>query len=462
MSAGKAYRGTLLHTPTRGAVEMLRDALVVVAADGHIEAVHAAGSAAHASAAAHFAVRGDLVTLGAGQLLLPGLVDLHVHAPQWPQLGKALDRPLEEWLQAYTFPLEARYADVAFADAQYPALVDALLANGTTTALYYGTIHLPATQRLAEICLQRGQRALVGRVAMDNPDQCPDFYRDVSARQALAETRQFIDYVRALAGNGGISSTGGRIPPLVQPVITPRFIPSCTDELLYGLGALAQELRCHVQTHCSESDWEHDHVRERCGVSDTRALERYGLLSRHTILAHGNFVSYDDTQALLASGSGIAHCPLSNVFFSDAVLPVRQLLARGVHVGLGTDISGGASASIFENARQAVIAARYLEAGVDPQLPRGERRGVESRIDALTAFWLATAGGGVALDLPIGILRPGYAFDAIVIDPLAAGSNLRLEAQDDAADLLQKIIYHAARANVRTVWVAGRLVSGGP
>ena len=121
------------------------------------------------------------------------MIDLHVHAPQWPQLGLALDRPLEEWLQACTFPLEARYADPAFAQSVYESLVDALLANGTTTALYYATIHLPATQRLADICLQRGQRALIGRVAMDDTGQCPQYYRDASAAQGIADTRRFID-----------------------------------------------------------------------------------------------------------------------------------------------------------------------------------------------------------------------------------------------------------------------------
>lgn len=461
MSGSRAWRGTLLHTPVRGECELLRDALVVVDADGVIAAVHPASELQSQAIAADFESRGALFALSESQYLLPGMVDLHVHAPQWPQLGKALDRPLEEWLQVHTFPLEARYADLAFAEAQYTALVEALLANGTTTALYYGTIHLPATMRLAEICLQLGQRALVGRVAMDNEDQCPDFYRDPSAQQALVETRQFIGHVRGLRGNADMTTAAGvRVPARIQPVITPRFIPSCTDELLFGLGALAQELHCHVQTHCSESDWEHDHVRTRCGISDTRALERYGLLSRHTILAHGNFVDYDDTVALLDHGSGIAHCPLSNVFFSDAVLPVRHLLARGVHVGLGTDISGGASPSIFENARQAVIASRYLEAGVDPEVPRTERRREDSRIDALTAFWLATAGGGIALDLPVGILAPGYQFDAIVVDAAATGSNLYISRGDSATDILQKVIHHAGRANIREVWVAGRNVQG--
>ncbi len=450
----RAFRGTLLHTPVRGRLEMLRDAVIIVAYDGQIRAVHPAGSADHGAAVARYGASGQLITLHEHQYLLPGMVDLHVHAPQWPQLGTALDLPLEEWLQKYTFPLEARYADVGFAQSVYESLVDGLLANGTTCALYYGTLHLPATQRLADICVRRGQRALIGRVAMDHADQCPDFYRDPSAQLAIAETREFIDYVRALPDNAPLH----RAAALVLPVVTPRFIPSCSDELLLGLGELARQTGCHVQTHCSESDWEHLYVLDRCGVSDTRALERYGLLSRRTILAHGNFVGDEDVTVLLQHGAGLAHCPLSNAYFSDAVLPVRHLLERGMHVGLGTDISGGASPSVIDNARQAVISSRCLESGVDPALPRSRRRREASRIDVPTAFWLATAGGGIALDLPIGIFRPGYQFDAVLLDAAVAGSNLRLDGSDTAAVILEKIVYHAARTNIREVWVGNRQV----
>ena len=159
---------------------------------------------------------------------------------------------------------------------------------------------------------------------------------------------------------------------------------------------------------------------------------------------------------IVRAGAGIAHCPLSNMYFSDAVFPVRRLLEQGVHVGLGTDIAGGASPSILENARQAVNASRLLESGVDPTQNREQRRWESSRIDALTAFWLATAGGGVALDLPIGMFRPGYQFDALVIDANAPGGNLRLAPDDTAQAVLQKIVYGAARVNVSETWVAGR------
>jgi guanine deaminase len=445
----RAFLGNALHAPTRGRIEFLPAVLIEVSGAGEIQALYRQDSPRAAVVAARHRERGTLVTLEKGQYLLPGLVDLHVHAPQWPQLGLALDLPLEEWLQAYTFPLEARYQDLAYARSTYESLVDGLLANGTTTAMYFGTIHLAATQALADICLARLQRALIGRVAMDDPAQCPAFYRDASALVAEAETRAFIGYVRSMPGN----ESG-----LILPVITPRFIPSCTDELLTGLGRLARETGCHVQTHCSESDWAHDFVLARHGVTDTTALGRFGLLTRRTVLAHGNFIDGPDVTTILEAGAGIAHCPLSNVYFSDAVFPLRRMLEQGVHVGLGTDISGGASPSILENVRHAVFASRSLESGVDPRLPRASRRSPGSRIDAATAFWLATAGGGIALDLPIGMFREGYQFDAIVLEGQAPHSNLRLAESTTPEDLLQKIVYHATRVDISEVWVANRRV----
>jgi guanine deaminase len=445
----RAFLAHALHAPSRGQIEYLPDALIVAGAGGRIEAIHAAASDEAAALAARHRAAGTLVTFPPGHYLLPGFVDLHVHAPQWPQLGLALDLPLEDWLQTCTFPLEARYADLSYAETAYESLVDSLLANGTTTALYFASIHLAATQKLADICLRRSQRALIGRVAMDNPEQCPDFYRDPSAAAAEADTRAFIHYVRTLHGNAD---------GLILPVITPRFIPSCTDDLLSRLGELVGETGCHVQTHCSESDWAHAFVLARYGITDTQALARFGLLSRRTILAHGNFIGDSDVATILAHGCGIAHCPLSNVYFSDAVFPLRRMLERGVHVGLGTDIAGGASPSILENARHAVIQSRSLESGVDPTVSRAQRRSPDSRIDASTAFWLATAGGGQALDLAVGLFRVGYQFDAVVIDANARGGNLRLDAGAAPDEILQKIVYHGARANVRETWVANRLV----
>lgn len=435
---GRSIRGSFVHAPVRGEVEVLADAVISVGDDGTITSV---GRAAHG-------VPEGTIELPAGKLVLPGFVDLHIHAPQYPQLGLALDEPLEVWLGKYTFPLEAKYADLDFARERYGTLVADLLASGTTTALYFATVHRQATELLAEICLRQGQRALVGKVVMDDPRSCPDYYRDASAALAVAETRSVINYIRAMPGNDR-----------VLPVVTPRFIPSCTDEALAGLGALAQECGCHVQTHCSESDWAHGHALERYGKTDTAALEGFRLLGRKTVLAHSVFLTDDDMATIREAGAGVAHCALSNMYFGNAVFPLRHALEKGVHVGLGTDVSGGPSGSMLEACRATAQASRMLEDGVDSKDSR-ETRGVpHSRIDMLTAFHLATAGGGVALDLPIGIFRPGYHFDALIVDPAVEAGTIRLFGAEPA-ERIEQILYTASRPNIAATFVGGDQVSG--
>ncbi|RYH05015.1 MAG: guanine deaminase, partial [Alphaproteobacteria bacterium] len=223
--AGAGIIGTFFHAPTRDKLEVLENVLIRVDEHGTITDIHPAGDSMRTLVEAELGDR--LHRLPDGHYGLPGLVDLHIHAPQYPQLGLALDEPLEVWLQKYTFPLEARYADLDFAREHYSVLVEDLLATGTTTALYFATQHEAATKLLADICIEKGQRALVGKVVMDDPAACPDYYRDDSAASAVTETRAVIDHIRSHPDNGA-----GR----VLPVITPRFIPSCTDEALTGLG----------------------------------------------------------------------------------------------------------------------------------------------------------------------------------------------------------------------------------
>ena len=449
---GKTVSGTFVHAPTPEAVEILADALVTVDAAGTIAAVVAADDPGHGRARSEAAAAGRLVTMPPGAMVLPGFVDLHIHAPQYPQLGKALDVPLEVWLQRHTFPLEARYADTGFARRIYPALVADLLDNGTTTAVYFATIHEAATKLLVDACLAGGQRAFVGKVAMDNPEECPPFYRDASVEAGLAGTRGVIDYVRTHPDNRA---------GLVEPVVTPRFVPSCTDPMLEGLGALARECGCAVQTHCSESDWQHGHALSRFGRRDAEVLDGFGLLTRRTVLAHGNFLDAGDMDRIRARGSGVAHCPLSNVYFSNAVFPLRAALDKGVRVGLGTDIAGGPSASLFDGCRMAVAASRMLEEGVDAGQGPETRRRPGTRIDFRAALHLATAGGAAVLDVPAGRFAPGCHFDAMLVDPAAPGSTVRVHDDlDTAEDIVQKIVFSASRPNIRDVWVAGRRCGG--
>ncbi len=384
-------------------------------------------------------------TLDHDSVLVPGFIDLHIHAPQWPQLGTGYDLPLHEWLFEHTFPLEAMFEDLDFAHSVWGSMVPTLLAHGTTTAVYYGSTHVDATTALAQACIDHGQRAWVGRVAMDHPEGTPDYYRDKSPSEGIAASRTSIEQIVAL--NDPLA--------LVRPIITPRFIPACTDELLSGLGALAQETGHLVQTHCSENDWEHNHVLDRHEQSDTHSLDGFGLLRAGTVLAHGCMLSDDDFGIIADRGSGVAHCPLSNVYFGDAVFPTRRALAHNVNVGLGTDIAGGPSASLLAQAAHAVNSSRQLEHGVDQTSPAGDRGVAESRIDVIAAFYLATMGGAEVLGEPLGLIEVGRRFDAVAISMSGVD---RWPGGDTAEQRFEKLVRTAGPKDISSVWVDGIVV----
>jgi guanine deaminase len=439
---------TVMQTPAPDQLEVVRDAVIAVDDAGAITEVEAASSTAGARLLASDA---EHLATPPGTVLIPGLVDLHVHAPQWPQLGTGLDLPLERWLLEYTFPLEARYTDLAFARPVWTDLVDGLLRHGTTTATYFATVDVAATTALAEAASKAGQRAFVGRVAMDHPEGTPEWYRDPSAAAGVGASARSIDEIEAIdAGRG-----------LVRPIITPRFTPACTDDLLRGLGELAAATGTLVQTHSSESDWAHGHALARFGTTDTAALDAFGLLRRGTVLAHANHVTHDDADRIRDRGAGIAHCPLSNAYFANAVLPVRRLVGRGVGIGLGTDVSGGASPSLLGQAQDAVTMSRLLTDGIDRGKAPADRGVPGSAIDATFAFWLATLGGASVLGAPVGLLAPGRRFDAVLVDTLSRRGSLRVwPGLDTPERVFEKLVRLAGPSDITGVWVDGRRVAG--
>jgi guanine deaminase len=237
---------------------------------------------------------------------------------------------------------------------------------------------------------------------------------------------------------------------MLAAVVTPRFIPACTDAALEGLGALARETGARVQTHAAESDWEVAHVRERTGLSDAAALDRFGLLGPRSVLAHGVFLDDADLGLVARRGAAVAHCALSNAYFAGAVFPLRAALEKGVRVGLGTDVSGGPDAAM----RMTVAASRMLASGVDPDRPAAERGRPGAAVDWREAFHLATAGGAAALDLPVGAFRPGLRFDAVAVRDAAAvaGGPAALAAPEAR---LARLLHGAGREDIRAVYTDG-------
>lgn len=446
----QVFQGTAFSSKSPKEIHILKDYLFCIHADGVIAKIVSPEDSGYQPLLDHYQGKPNFHRLADGQYFLPGFIDLHVHAPQWAQSGTALDIPLYDWLNTYTFPLESKFSDLDFAKKIYDDVVSTLLANGTTTALYFATVHKEASLLLAEICAGKGQRGLVGKVVMDDPGQNPEFYRDADTHTALVDTEEFIIAVQELAK----STKQG-----VYPVVTPRFIPSCTDEALKGLGDLAAKYDAYVQSHCSESDWAHGYVQDRFQKNDAFALNDFGLLRDKSVMAHCNFLDDHDADLFAETGTAIAHCPISNAYFANSVIPIAHLHSKNVEIGLGSDISGGFSPSLYDNIRQAVISSRMLEDGVNTSLPASERGVPGSRITIHEAFYLATAGGGESLSLPIGRIEENYAWDVQVVDTKLPSAKLPIFNEDENLDdVFQKIMYLVRPEHIREVWVQGERV----
>ncbi|WP_039043584.1 guanine deaminase [Sporosarcina sp. ZBG7A] len=446
----KVFLATAFTSNSQKEVEVLKDCLFCIDEHGMIERIVRPEQSDYEKVLNEYIHTDVFQKIDDGSYLLPGFIDLHIHASQWAQAGTALDIPLHDWLSTYTFPSEAKFADLDYAKLVYEDVVSTLLANGTTTALYFATVHKEASVLLADICAKRGQRGLVGKVVMDLVQECPEFYRDSSTQTALQDTEEFILEVKKIAET---TKQG------VYPVVTPRFIPTCTNEVLEGLGALAAKYDTHIQSHCSESDWAHQHVQQRFGKNDAQALNDFGLLQDKSVMAHSNFLSDDDAKLFAETGSAIAHCPVSNAYFANSVIPIAKFARMGVDIGLGSDISGGFSPSLYDNSRQAVMSSRMLEDGVNPNVPADERGVEDSRITIAEAFYFVTAGGGASLSLPIGRLEEGYAWDVQRVDPTISTAKLPLfDPNEPLIDIFQKMMYLVRPENIRDVWVQGELV----
>lgn len=398
------------------------------------------------------------------KFFFPGFVDTHIHASQYPNAGIFGKSTLLDWLNTYTFPLEASLGkDLARAKRVYGRCVRKTLSHGTTTATYFATIDVAATNLLTDLCVGLGQRALVGRVCMDLESMCPQWYRDESAEQSVSRTEEVIAHIQHVDPKG----------TLVRPVITPRFAPSCTAASMKGLADLAKSHSLPVQTHISENPGECDLVGELFpaessnGKGYTGVYDAFGLLTDRTILAHGIHLSESEARVIRERGSKISHCPCSNSSITSGTARVRWLLEQGIDVGLGTDMSGGYSPSILEAARQASLVSRHVAMGLDGEAKEKAKLSVEE------VLYLATKGGAkvVGLEGQIGGFEVGMEFDAQLIGLGGIDEEGRVDEEDEEEDgdvdvfgweswedLVAKWLFNGDDRNTKKVWVRGRLV----
>ncbi len=402
----KVIQGSYYSAVSSNKVAFHENSLVCLNDEGQIEKIVQQDDSSYQTVLDQAKADNILWTLADDQYLLPGFIDTHVHAPQWPNISQALNSFEEDWFFNYTFPLEAKFSDAEFAHKVYDNLVQTLIDNGTTTVLYFGSLDNAGNVELVKSCQKFHQRGLIGKVVMDNPDECPDYYHDESTESALADTESFIQTVDKMNAGQFIK---------MQAVITPRYLTSCTLEGMRGLGQLAKKYDLLIQSHCSENNTEDAYALDNYNKRDSEMLDETGLLTDKAIMAHGTLLNDFDLNLFQERGTAISHCPVSNGFHGTAVLPVKKALEKDINVGLGTDICGGYEPSIYQTLRQAAMASAMLSDGVDNSI-EADKRGVgDARITADTAFYLATAGGAKTLHLNTGVIEEGAFADLQVV-----------------------------------------------
>ena len=330
-----------------------------------------------------------------GKLIMPGMVDLHIHAPQYAYRGLGMDMELLSWLDHYAFPEETKYRDLRYAEKAYDIFADAVKRSATTRMAVFGTLHREATELLMDKMEQTGIVSCVGKLNMDR--NSPDTLREGSARESVAETERFLN------------DTIGRYHN-TYPIVTPRFVPSCTDECMEGIGKLSEQYGVCVQSHLSENPGEIAWVRELC--PDTafygEAYNRFGLFGKpqKAIMAHCVYSSDEEIALMKENGVFIAHCPASNMNVASGIAPIRKYLDLGLRVGLGSDVAGGQTESLFTAMTEALQVSKLYWRIVDNSC---------QPLSVDEAFYMATKGGGEFFG-KVGAFEEGFEFDAIVID----------------------------------------------
>ena len=369
-------------------------------------------------------------------LIFPGLVDMHLHAPQFAFRGTGMDLELLDWLQSYTFPEESKYADLEYAAKAYGMLADQLSKSATTRAVIFATVHRDATLLLMDLMEKSGLVSYVGKVNMDR--DAPESLQEKSSDASAFDTFGFVN----AAAKRGYKKT--------FPILTPRFIPSCSDALLTELSEVRRAYDLPVQSHLSESPGEVELVKGLMPDAEFYGdgYDRYGLFGgeARTVMAHCIYSTDAEVERIRKNGVWIAHCPNSNMNLSSGIAPIRKYMNLDLRVGLGSDVAGGQTESMFRAVCDAIQVSkmfwRYLDQDAAP-------------LTFSESLYLATKGGGSFFG-KVGSFEDGYEFDAVVLDD----SVMPHPQEISLANRLERAFYLGLdREGIRAKYVQGENVT---
>ena len=366
-------------------------------------------------------------------LIIPGLTDLHVHAPQYTFRASGMDLELLDWLNTYAFPQEARYENLEFARSAYSIFAEDMKKSPNTRACIFGTLHVPATELLMELMDKTGLKTMIGKVNMDRNGS--PILQETSAEASAQATVTWIEDTLNRFEN-------------TTPILTPRFTPACTDQLMAKLSQIQKKYHLPMQSHLSENFGEIEWVKELCPGTHFygEAYHQFQLFGGDcpTIMAHCVHSSEEELALMKKQGVYVAHCPQSNTNLSSGIAPARHYLEAGLHIGLGSDIAGGTSLSILRAMADAI------------QVSKLYWRLVDSSAKPLTleeAFYLGTEGGGSFFG-KVGSFREGYEFDAVILNSSTIPTPLSLLPKDR----LERLVYLSDDRNITGKYVSGRKI----
>ncbi len=366
-------------------------------------------------------------------LIIPGLTDLHVHAPQYTFRASGMDLELLDWLNTYAFPQEARYENLEFARSAYSIFAEDMKKSPNTRACIFGTLHVPATELLMELMDKTGLKTMIGKVNMDRNGS--PILQETNAEASAQATVTWIEDTLNRFEN-------------TTPILTPRFTPACTDQLMAKLSQIQKKYHLPMQSHLSENFGEIEWVKELCPGTHFygEAYHQFQLFGGDcpTIMAHCVHSSEEELALMKKQGVYVAHCPQSNTNLSSGIAPARHYLEAGLHIGLGSDIAGGTSLSILRAMADAI------------QVSKLYWRLVDSSAKPLTleeAFYLGTEGGGSFFG-KVGSFREGYEFDAVILNSSTIPTPLSLSPKDR----LERLVYLSDDRNITGKYVSGRKI----
>ena len=427
-------RARLLSALPEGDSLWLPDGVIEVDEAGSIRSISVAAEAPRAAESAI-----DLRPL----VVMPGLVDTHVHIPQIPAAGLGAGMDLLAWLERYVFPLEHDF-DVAAAERLAPLVYRAMAAAGTTTFSGYAAVWPDSTDACFRAAEEHGIRAVIGNVLMDRvtyDDRTPP-------GEILAH---------AIRASGELCERWhGAADGRLQYAFTPRFAVSCTADMLRESASLAEHYGAIWQTHLSEDALEMATVAEYFPEARDYldVYDRAGALGRKALLAHAIHLSDREVERMVETGSAVAHCPVSNMFIRSGVMPIARYLDEGLRLGLGTDVAGAPELSVITQMRLGFFQHNSRAVVVGDQAPLPE---------PLDWIRLGTLGGAEALGLDdvIGSLEAGKEADLIAIDP-ELGRPPTADSCRDVEELASRLIFRERAGMVRAAWVRGRRLEGPP